>query len=119
VIALDDDSRQVQHVLVGSDLSPKGLSVEPHPLLRIGDRLKLALYDAGRAEPLVLGARVARADGRRGCALVFEDVTGDVAARLETMVGDLPLVSALSADDDKPQAVVLGQILGLTERRSD
>ena len=119
VVALDDDSRQVQHVLVGSDLSPKGLSVEPHPLLRIGDRLQLALYDAGRAEPLVLGARVARADGRRGCALIFEDVTGDVAARLETMVGDLPLVSALSADDDKPQAVVLGQILGLTERRSD
>jgi hypothetical protein len=119
VVALDDDGQQVQHVLVGTDLSPRGMSVEPHPLLRLGDRLRLALYDGERGEPLVLDARVAREDGRRGCGLIFEDVAADAAARLEAMVGDLPLVSALSADDDKPQAVVLGQILGLTERSGD
>jgi hypothetical protein len=116
VVSLDGDSRQVQHVLVGTDLSLRGLSVEPHPLLRIGDRLKLALYDADRAQPLVLDARVERADGRRGCALIFEDVPAEAASQLEAMVAQLPLVSALSADDDKPQAVVLGQILGLTGR---
>jgi hypothetical protein len=119
VVSLDDDAQQVQHVLVGTDLSLRGMSVEPHPLLRIGDRLKLALYDALRAEPLVLSARVAREDGRRGCGLVFEDVPADTAARLEAMVGELPLVSALSADDDKPQAVVLGQILRVTQRSVD
>jgi hypothetical protein len=119
VVSLDDDAQQVQHVLVGTDLSLRGMSVEPHPLLRIGDRLNLALYDAERADPLVLSARVAREDGRRGCGLIFEDVPADTAARLEAMVGELPLVSALSADDDKPQAVVLGQILRLTGRSAD
>jgi hypothetical protein len=116
VVALDDDRQHVQHVLVGTDLSPRGLSVEPHPLLRIGDRLRLALYDADRAEPLVLDAWVARVDARRGSALIFENVAPEAAARLEAMVGELPLVSTLSKDDDKPQGVVLGQILGIGKR---
>jgi hypothetical protein len=115
VVALDEETARVLHVLIGTDLSPGGLRVEPHPLLRIGDRLKLALYDAGEAEPLLVEARVGRDDGRRGCGLIFENVPDDVGLRLESMVLDLPPVSALSGDDEKPAAVVVGEILGVED----
>lgn len=119
VLALDEQTQQVMHVLLGTDLSTGGLRVEPHPLLRIGDRLTLALYDAGRTEPLLLAARVAHEDGRRGWGLIFEDSSPELVEQLQAMVAELPPVSALSKDDDKPEGVVLGEIVALAKPDPD
>ena len=115
VVALDEQTEAVQHVLLGTDLSTGGLRVEPHPVLRIGDRLMLALYDADQPEPLIVRARIAHEDGRQGWGLIFEDLSEQAAERLDAMVSVLPPVSALSRDEDKPQGVVLGRIVDVCE----
>lgn len=111
VVTLDHESDRVRHTLLGSDLSVGGVRVEPNPLLRIGDRLRLALYDGSHAEPLVLDARVAHDEGRRGVGLVFLDPSDAARERLDRMVAGLPPLSSLASDGEKPQGVVLGEIV--------
>jgi hypothetical protein len=101
--------------LLGSDLSVGGVRVEPNPLLRLGDRLRLALYAAG-AEPLVLAARVAHDEGRSGVGLVFVEPSEQERARLECMVSALPSLSALDEEGEKEQALVLGEIVSVEAR---
>ncbi|MGH0032351.1 MAG: PilZ domain-containing protein [Myxococcota bacterium] len=111
LVSLDRETDRVLHTLLGSDLSVGGVRVEPNPLLRLGDRLRLALYDAGSAEPLVVEARVAHDGGRSGVGLVFLDPPDAIRERLRAMVESLPPVSSLSKDDAKPEGVVLGEIM--------
>jgi hypothetical protein len=111
VVALDPAEGRVTHALFGRDLSVGGMSVEPHPLLSPGERLQLALYAPDRDEPIVVSARVVRADGSRGFGLRFDAPPPDVAARLEKLVGALPGVESLAEDESRAQGVVLGEIV--------
>jgi hypothetical protein len=113
VVALDRETDRALHTLMGSDLSVGGLRVEPHPLLRIGDRLRLALHDGGEGDPLLLEARVAHDEGRRGVGLVFVHPSDEARARLYRMVAELPPLSSLSEDGEKEHALVMGEILSL------
>lgn len=112
VVALEGETQGRLHVLLGTDLSTGGLRVEPHPLLRVGHRFELALYDPLRAEPLRVRARVAREDGRRGFGLVFEQPSQEVTERIAAMLGERPLVSTLS-EKHEPESVVVGEIVTL------
>jgi len=110
-VAIDPGESRVTHTLVGRDLSMGGMSVEPHPLLKPGEKLHVALYGPDLGDPLVVLARVVRTDGTRGFGLRFEDVSAETSKRLASLVAALPSVESLSADQSKPQGVVLGEIV--------
>jgi hypothetical protein len=117
VVTLDRSHGRVVHSLFGRDLSLGGMSVDPHPLLAPGERLRLALYGSGAREPLVLEARVVRSDGARGLGLRFEEMSPALAERLRALLATLPSVEALAEDAKKSQGIVLGEILLKKVRR--
>jgi len=80
-------------VLVGANLSPRGMQVDTDPRLSPGMRLKLDLYGHGSIPPLRLDARVARDDGERGLYLEFENLWPGAPALLERLVKTLPLIT--------------------------
>ncbi len=98
-------------VLLGRDLSTRGMRVEPRRDLRVGDRLRLALHADPGGEPLVVDAVVSRDDGPRGLALHFEPLSADVARRLETVIADLPTVETLVDGEAASLGAVLSEVL--------
>ncbi len=111
VVAIDPGQGRVTHALFGRELSTGGMSVEQHPMLTPGQKLSLALYGSDCPEPIVVAARVVRSDGLRGCGLRFDDPPAEVVARLQKLVEGLPSVESLSEDAERPQGIVLGEIL--------
>lgn len=79
-------------VLMGSDLSPRGMQVQPESRLRIGLRLTLDLYGHGDIPPVRLEARVARDDGERGLFLEFVNLWPGASALIQRLIGKLPLL---------------------------
>jgi hypothetical protein len=111
VVAIDPGESRVTHTLVGRDLSMGGMSVEPHPLLKPGEKLHVALYGPDLGEPLVVLTRVVRTDGTRGFGLRFESLPAESSKRLASLVAALPSVESLSEDRTRAQGVVLGEIV--------
>lgn len=109
VVALDEETDRVMHVLVGKDLSSGGIRVESHPLIQIGDRLRIALYDAAQPEPVVVEAIASRDDGPRGVVLVFENLDPDRDRALARMIGTLPGIQACR--ETEGQDLVVTEIL--------
>jgi hypothetical protein len=118
VVALDRERDRVLHSLFGRDLSVGGMSVDPHPLLMPGELMRIALYGPDR-EPIVVEARVVRADGARGLGLRFERVSPELHARLEALVGTLPSVESLAEDAKRAEGIVLGEIVLMKARPAD
>src|SRR5262249_61657001 len=79
----------MHRMLIGHDLSVGGMRVERNPELQVGQRLRIALYDAARETPVVVEAVVARDDGPHGLALHVEQIDDDIATRLENLVATL------------------------------
>jgi PilZ domain-containing protein len=111
IVAIDPGESRVTHTLVGRDLSMGGMSVEPHPMLKPGEKLHVALYGPDLGEPLVVLARVVRTDGTRGFGLRFESLPAEISQRLASLVAALPSVESLSEDRTRAQGVVLGEIV--------
>lgn len=105
---LAEATAAMHRMLFGRDLSVGGMRVDRHPELRVGARLRVALYDAARETPLVVDAVVARDDGARGFGLQFLAVTAEVATRLEQLVAALPPVETLV----EGEAAALGSVVG-------
>jgi hypothetical protein len=98
-------------VLVARDLSQGGMRVERFPGLEVGDRLHLAIYGAADREPFLVWATVHRDDGANGLALVFDEVSAQIAAQLEKVVADLPSVESLHDDEARAMGTVVTEIL--------
>ncbi len=111
VVALENDSRQVKHVLVSTDLTLDGMHVEAHPSLDMGDRMDLALYSESERATLMLSAVVARDDGRSGWWLRFVGVTPEVRERLTRALHQSPSVLRLDGPDSEMERVALGEVL--------
>lgn len=94
VLALDPEVQRVRHALFGVDLSRDGLRVEPHPELALGDRMRLALYDAACATSVTLDAEVARDDGSHGLWLRFDPPDEAVAQELDRILERSPQLEA-------------------------
>lgn len=107
VVTLDAEER-VQHALLGHDLSRSGMRVRPHAELRIGQRVRVALYDNASQDALRLDAAVARDDGPRGLVLHFTHRSSRVDARLQAFIAQLPAIQTLQP---RPERVVVGQLL--------
>jgi hypothetical protein len=108
IVALDETATRAVHSLVGRDLSPLGMRVDPHPDLALHRRLRIALYEPSVARPVVLEAEVARDDGEAGFALRFVDVDPGVAAEIARIVDALPALESLRPE---PRRIVLGELL--------
>jgi len=80
-------------VLMGANLSPRGMRIDPEPRLAVGETLKLDLYGQGDVPPLRLDARVARDDGERGLYLEFIDPWPGAPALIERLIKTLPVVA--------------------------
>lgn len=104
-------SAAMHRMLFGRDLSAGGMRVDRHPELRVGARMRLALYDAAREKPLVVDAVVARDDGPRGFGLQFLAVTPELATRLEQLVATLPRVEPLTEGETGALGSVVGEIV--------
>jgi hypothetical protein len=92
VLALDLELQRVRHALLGVDLSHTGLRVEPHPELALGDRVKLALWDAACVSSLVVEAEVSRDDGPQGLLLRFTPLEDEAARELDRILERAPQI---------------------------
>ncbi|HEY8495229.1 MAG TPA: PilZ domain-containing protein [Myxococcota bacterium] len=108
---LAEAASAMHRMLFGRDLSAGGMRVDRHPDLRVGARMRVALYDATREAPIVVDAVVARDDGARGFALQFLNVTPEAATRLEQLVATLPPVEQLSDGEAGALGTVVGEIV--------
>jgi c-di-GMP-binding flagellar brake protein YcgR len=111
VVALDPHEERVKHVLLGRDLSVGGMRVEPHPELALGDRIRLAIYEASSPGAVLLEATVQRDDRERGLALRFDDVSAEVRDRLERMISELPSVEGQGLEGQPPKPLVVTEIV--------
>jgi hypothetical protein len=104
VVALASDVDRVLHTLVGRDLSRDGLRVEAHPLIALGDHIRVGLYDASAGEPLIVEAVVARDDGSLGLWLGFEATDADTLERIDRHQKTLTPIQSLHTNDGEVAA---------------
>jgi hypothetical protein len=111
VVALEPELARVRHTLLGIDLSAGGIRVEPHPELAVGDRLRIAIYDAGSSATLVLDAEATRDEGPRGVVLRFRNVPEEIEAQIERITGAAPQIESAGAAEG--HGVVVAEMLSL------
>ena len=109
VLALDVELQRVRHALLGVDLSHEGLRVEPHPDVALGDRVKLALWDAACISSLIVEAEVARDDGPQGLLLRFVALAEDAKRELDRILERAPQIEA--AGSAPGQALVVAEMI--------
>lgn len=97
--------------LVGRDLSARGMRVERHPDLVLGDRFRLALHGPTLARPLTVDATVVRDDAEQGFAIAFVGVSRETANALEKLVACLPDVESLEDGELAGLGSVLSEIV--------
>lgn len=97
--------------VVGRDLSARGMRIERHPELALGDRFRLALHGPTLARPVTLDATVVRDDGEQGLALAFLGVSRETANALEKLVACLPDVESLEDGELAGMGSVLSEIV--------
>jgi hypothetical protein len=107
VLALGGEAARV---LLGRDLSAGGMRVDPHPDLRVGDELELALHLGVRRDPLVVRARVDRDDGEEGFVLVFHELEAPARDELERMLALLPMIE-MPESGEETGGLVVSEIL--------
>ncbi|MEZ4334637.1 MAG: PilZ domain-containing protein [Myxococcota bacterium] len=96
---------------VGRDLSARGMRIERHPDLALGDRFRLALHGPTLARPITLDAAVVRDDADEGLALAFIGVSRETARTLEKLVACLPDVESLEEGEVAGLGTVLSEII--------
>jgi hypothetical protein len=109
VLALDLELQRVRHALLGVDLSHAGIRVEPHPELALGDRVKIALYDAACVSSLVVEAEVARDDGPHGLLLRFTALGAEAARELDRILARSPQLEISASAPG--HGLVVGELL--------
>ena len=109
VIALEPALSRVRHTLLGIDLSAGGIRVEPHPDLTIGDRVRIAIYDAAGGETLVVEAEAVRDQGPRGVVLHFRNVSDEARQQIERIVAAAPQIESAGAAEGN--GVVVAEML--------
>jgi hypothetical protein len=102
---------RAMRVLVARDLSTGGMRVERIAGLSVGDRMHLAIYGRADAEPTLVWGTVARDDGARGMAFVFDELDSEIAERIEKVLVDLPAIESLHDEEIDAMGTVVTEIL--------
>ena len=98
-------------VLIGRDLSARGMRIERVGSLQLGDRFRLALHGPGIDEPFIVHAEIIRDDGKDGFGLLFDRVDRKTAAGLEKLVACLPDVESLEDGEINGMGAILFEIM--------
>jgi hypothetical protein len=98
-------------VLIGRDLSARGMRIEHHPDLHVGARFRIALHGPVPGDPFLVGAEVVRDEGANGFGLVFDKVDKETARELEKMVACLPNVESLEDGEVAGLGSILSEIM--------
>ena len=109
MIALEPELARVRHTLLGIDLSAGGIRVEPHPDLAVGDRVRIAIYDAALGDTLVVDAEAVRDQGARGVVLHFRGLGEEARRRIERIVESAPQIESAGAEEGA--GVVVAEML--------
>ena len=94
-------SQEATRVLVGRDISRRGMRVDATPGLSVGSKLKIAIHVSEHETPLVLDVHVARQDGADGVMLHFGALSKIAAEHLDDVIAEL---GGLSAGGDADSA---------------
>jgi hypothetical protein len=86
VIALGEEATRV---LVGRDISRRGMRVDSSQALAVGETFQIAIHVPGHETPLVLDVEVDRDDGERGVLVCFRELSSTASAYLDEMLGGL------------------------------
>ncbi len=108
VVAQSEDGPTV---LIGRDLSARGMRIERIGSFQLGDRFRLALHGPGVGEPFIVNAEVIRDDGDDGFALLFDRLDRPTADALEKLVACLPDVESLEDGEIGGMGAVLLEIV--------
>ncbi|MGH0030335.1 MAG: PilZ domain-containing protein, partial [Myxococcota bacterium] len=106
VIALGEEATRV---LMGRDISIGGMRVNPNPLLKVGDDVRLAIHVGNQEIPLVVTARVHRDDGERGIVLRFHELDREATRLLDSMLDALPVIEP--GDTQAASGMIVSEIL--------
>ena len=104
-------------VLIGRDLSSGGLRVDPHPALKIGSSLRLALAGDSDRKQILVDARVIRDDGENGVALHFDWIEPKSETSLRELIEQLPAIEAPTASPNQRSGIVLTSVIPKILRR--
>ena len=113
-LTLDEKSGVAHDVLFGTELSLRGMRIEPHPRVHVGAKLRLALQPPGGAEPALLDAEVARDEGARGLILRFAEATRSAQHAIERMLAAGAEIERTSHERGDEGRVVLSTLLERT-----
>jgi hypothetical protein len=98
-------------MLIGRDVSARGMRVRPEPSLQLGDELKIALHGQAGVPPIAVRAVVYRDDGAGGLYLRFLTVTEATEAKLETLLAALPSVDGEPSARGPSPGVVVSEVV--------
>ncbi len=98
-------------VLIGRDLSARGMRIETHPDLQVGDRFRIALHGPVPGDRYLLGVEVVRNDGPDGFGLTFDEIDPKMVRELEKMVACLPDVESLEDGEIAGLGAILSEIM--------
>ncbi|MDH3519096.1 MAG: PilZ domain-containing protein [Myxococcales bacterium] len=111
ILVLDPHTARVQYVLVGADLSERGIRVEPHPGIQLGDQLEVAFFEAGEADPVRLCVEAVRDDGNLGWLLLFLEPDRPTQRRVQRLMRKLPAAASFGCPpDETPEGIAFGRI---------
>jgi c-di-GMP-binding flagellar brake protein YcgR len=108
IVQLDDEASSV---LLGRDISLGGMRVDCESTLGLGDQLRLAIYGGPREDPFILRGTVVRRETATTYGVKFADLKPAVAARLESLVSNLPAVESLKGSEADALGSVVSRIL--------
>ena len=110
VHALPATIDELPRIVVGRDLSPRGMRIDANPELALGTSLRIALYRGGTDPPIYVEAVVVRDDGGAGLVVSFDSATTDVAKQIEALVHNLPPLESLASDRGSSDLIVLSSV---------
>jgi hypothetical protein len=120
VLALGDEAARV---LVGRDLSARGMRIAATPTISVGDTLHVALHVGTQTKPLVVVANALRDDGEAGIVLNFEDLTEQESEQLDEIVASgLPIHASADPIDEEvveDESIVVAEVIGSVGPKSD
>ena len=97
-------------VLVGRDLSARGIRVEGAEL-EIGDRVHMAIYGEACDEPIFVWGTATRKDEQDRVILLFDELELDLTHALEKLVARLPAVEPLRDGESAAMGTVIIEIV--------
>ena len=104
-------SEAPEKVVLGHDLSPKGVRIAGRAGLELGSQLTLALYGRSREEPVVVHATLVADHGESGMGLEFVSLTPEQKQELEKLIAHLPPLESLQDGRPDGESLVISRIV--------